>query len=502
MDTGMGTARAAAPDRIRATAPAVLAAGSPTTREIAAKMPAGTRMIRPDIGTMILRAVPVRDRSATPNHRNHPNRLAHRAGKRLRISGSVILCGLALLSGERAWSASAEAMAQFDEANSAFEAENYSKARALFEQALAKGIDGPAIHYNIGAAAFRGGDLPRAERAFREVAELANTPTMLALAHYNLGLIAMQSHDTREARRWFERALDESSDKKLSGLATQRLAELPEPSGPAMWSYYSRGGLGYDDNVSLRSSSIESTATGVEDSYGELILAGSYSFGAWRIDASGGLLEYMSHDEFSQTVFSLGGARVFRLENWYFEVGAAGSQFSLGGEVFEQDVGVGGFASRMFYGGNRLRAQVRATRVDGKADFTGLTGDRMEFGVFYDKVLRSWTFGAHTRVEINDSEDPIFESRWIQLGAEARYAFSPVWGLTANAALRRIKHPAQSEIVAGWNDNRATLQLGFTRALWRQTQLFVRLEHERNDSPVVGYDYDRNWIAASIENWR
>ena len=46
-------------------------------------------------------------------------------------------------------------------------------------------MDGPAVHYNIGVAAYRNGDLSRAERAFREVAK---TPAMEAVAHYNLGL--------------------------------------------------------------------------------------------------------------------------------------------------------------------------------------------------------------------------------------------------------------------------------------------------------------------------
>ena len=36
----------------------------------------------------------------------------------------------------------------------AFEAEDFSKARALFERALAAGMQGPAIHYDIGAAAY------------------------------------------------------------------------------------------------------------------------------------------------------------------------------------------------------------------------------------------------------------------------------------------------------------------------------------------------------------
>ena len=156
----------------------------------------------------------------------------------------------------------------------------------------------------------------------------------------------------------------------------------------------------------------------------------------------------------------------------------------------------------MFFGGSRLRAQVRASRVEGKADFTGLTGDRTELGVFFDKSWRSWIFGVHARAEVNDSEDPIFATRWIQFGTEARYALSPAWGLTAIAALRRIEHPAQSETVDGWDDNRATIQLGVTRSLWKQTQLFVRVEHESTSSPVAGYDYDRNLVAASIEAWR
>src|SRR6187551_2756966 len=134
----------------------------------------------------------------------------------------MILVGLALLSGSGAWATTEEAMALFAEAKSAFEAEDYSRARALFEQARAAGMHGPAIHYNIGAAAFRGGDLPRAERAFRDVAESSTTPSLTALAHYNLGLVAMQTHDNGEARRWFERTLDESPDQRILELASHR----------------------------------------------------------------------------------------------------------------------------------------------------------------------------------------------------------------------------------------------------------------------------------------
>jgi hypothetical protein len=120
----------------------------------------------------------------------------------------------------------------------------------------------------------------------------------------------------------------------------------------------------------------------------------------------------------------------------------------------------------------------------------------------YEKIWRAWSFGAHTRAELNESEDPVFATRWLQLGGEARYAWSPLWEFTAGAALRRIRHAAQSATLGGWDDDRATLQVGITRALWKRARLFIRGELQRNDSPVAGYDYDRNWIAASIETWR
>jgi tetratricopeptide (TPR) repeat protein len=392
-----------------------------------------------------------------------------------------------------------EALARFTEAQAAFEAEDFSRARALFEQAQAYGMDGPAIHYDIGAASFLGGDLPRAEREFREV---ANTPSMAALAYYNLGLVAVERRDEREARDWFERAVQDSPNQRLTELASRRLAELPEQRAPGSFNYYTRGGIGYDDNVALRSSSIESAASGDADSYGELIFAGSYSFDAWRIDTAAAALEYMKQDQYSQSSFSLGASRGWRLENWYFELGAYGAQLSLGGEVFERNVAAALQASRAFYGGSRLRAQVRAASVKGQGDFAGLTGRRTELGLYFDKSWRAWNFGAHTRAELDGSEDPIFETRWFQVGGEARYAWSPLWGVMAAAALRRISHAAQGDTLAGWNDNRATLQLGLTRALWKQAQLFVRIEHERNQSPVAGYDYDRNWVAASVETWK
>jgi hypothetical protein len=326
---------------------------------------------------------------------------------------------------------------------------------------------------------------------------------MASLAYYNLGLVALERRDEAEARDWFDRAIhDAVPDERLQVLALRRLDELPEPRAPGGWYYYTRAGLGYDDNVALRSASFDSTATGEADAYGELVLASTYSFRQWRFDTGASLLQYDTLHDFNQSSYFLGAARSFRTDKWYFEFGAVGSQASLGGDVYERDVTAGAQVTRMFVDGSRLRAQLRGTSVRGQGAFTGLTGRRTEFGLFFDTRVRAWSFGAHTRAETDDSEDPIFTSRWVQLGADANYAFSPLWGVALSAALRRTRHPAQSDVLASWDDNRTTLLVGFTRTIWKQTQLFVRYERERNDSPVAGYDYDRNQVLASVEIWR
>src|SRR5689334_11926797 len=140
-----------------------------------------------------------------------------------RICLLLLLCGLLA---ERAWSADATALEFFAAGSAAYDAQDYSRARAMFERALAEGLTGPAIHFNIGSAAYQGGDLPRAEQAFREV---ARTPSMASLAYYNLGLVALERRDETEARDWFERTLhDGMPDSRLRMLASARLEELPQ----------------------------------------------------------------------------------------------------------------------------------------------------------------------------------------------------------------------------------------------------------------------------------
>ncbi len=410
------------------------------------------------------------------------------------------MIGLTLLSGARTHAATADAQARFTEARAAFDSENFPQALVLFEQALALGMNGPAVHYNIGVAAYRSGDLARAERAFQEV---ARTPAMAALAHYNLGLVAIKRGESRAARDEFVRAARDAGDERLAALATRRLDELPPEPPPLAWSLYARGGAGYDDNVALRSESIESSGTGEDDVFAELLASASVSFGQdWQVDAAVAALDYTELDEFDQGVLSLGVRRGFSWDAWDLEAGGYGTQQTLAHDVFERSAGVGLRATNTLRSGGLLQAQIRATAVDGEGDFSGLSGSRAELGVNYDWSWQAWNFDAYTRAELNDSEDDVFASRWAELGGLAQWAMSPRWTFSAGGSVRRTRHPAQEVSPEPWKDRRSTLRLGVVWKPWQQAQVSVRYEHEQNSSPVESFDYKRNWVAASIEYWR
>jgi hypothetical protein len=415
----------------------------------------------------------------------------------------VFLC-LAFPGGVSAQTGAAEA--RFAEGRAAFEARDFPRALRLYEECVALGMQGPAVHYNIGVAAYRASDLARAERAFREVAA---TPAMAALAHYNLGLVALKRGDSAAARGWFERTSRETSDATLTALAARRLAELPGASAampavesPPPWSVYGRGGIGFDDNVGLRSESLDTPGSGEDDTFAELLVAGSYSFASsWRADAAAGTTRYSSVEDYDQTAMSLGVTRELSLGAWRLDLGARLSRMSLGGDVYERSTTGAARAARGFDGGGTLRADLRLSDVDGEGVYAGLSGTRTNLGVQFDWTWRSVGFVARSRAESNDTREEAFETEWVELDAEARWAATPRWDFAAGGAWRRTKHPTPLDGPA-WVDRRVSLRLEATRELWRQAQLLVRYEREDNASPFAAYDYDRNWVAVSVEVWR
>lgn len=473
---------------------AILVSRFLTRPSSAPRKPAATRNPRPEPRAHPARREHLRD---TTRHRSHPHLPTAVETARRAAYAFVVSLGLTIAA---ARADDAAAQARFTEARSAFDAGNYSQALQLFEQCVTLGMQGPAIYYDIGVAAYRSGAYERAGQAFREV---ARTPAMAPLAYYNLGLVALKRNDYKSAREWFERAAGAATDDKLRALSAERLADLPAaPPVESPWSYYARAGIGHDDNVALRAEAVSTPGTGKADSFAELLAAGSYSFlPSWRIDGAAALMHYSKLDDFDQTALSLGVANTLPLHSWYLELGGYGTQLSLGGDVYERSAAVTALASKQF-GGGTLRGDMRLSAVNGEGDYSGLSGTRTELGAQYEWAWRSLTFATHVRAEFNDSDDEFFASHWSELGAEARWALSPLWSFSAAARQRHTSHPEVPDTQAAFDDRRTALRLEATRTLWKQAQLYVRYEHEHSQSDVELYDYDRDWIAASIEIWR
>ena len=203
----------------------------------------------------------------------------------MRFAGIVFLVGFALLAGARAGPRRG-GLAHFAEARAAFEAEDFSKARALFERALAAGMEGPAIHYNIGPPP-TSVEICRAPNArsakSRARRRWLRWPTTTSVSlHWNAAMSAKHATGSSAPSRSLRMSVWRT-------LASQRLAELPEPRAPGslvlLLARRRRLRRQHLAPLELRS---RAPATGSEDSYGELIFAGSYSFGRWRVDTAAG----------------------------------------------------------------------------------------------------------------------------------------------------------------------------------------------------------------------
>ena len=323
----------------------------------------------------------------------------------------------------------------------------------------------PPCTYNIGVAAYRSGDFARAESAFREV---ARTPAMAALAHYNLGLVALKRDDERCGAR-LVRARGTRDLRRAAGGARGAAARRLAGRAPATasWSMYARGGVGYDDNVALRSESIDTPGSGEDDSVrgaavrGQLFVPSVVAH-RWRR----GLASICRLDEFDQTALSLGVAHGIPVDAWYLELGGYATQLSLGGDVYERSTAASAQATRTFSVDGTLRAQLRVARSMAKAN-SAASPARARSSACSTNRAGDRGFVAHARAEFNDSDDEAFASRWFELGAEARWARRRSGRSRRAPPARRTRHPAQSTTQDAWTDRRVAIRLEATRTLWR-----------------------------------
>ena len=111
----------------------------------------------------------------------------------------------------------------FADGNRLFRDDLYWAALLRYEQAASAGLDSPLLYYNTGVAHYKAGQYIRARESLLKASESSR---LEVISHYNLGLTAWKTGDINEALAWFRLARDQESNKRISKLAQQAIAEL------------------------------------------------------------------------------------------------------------------------------------------------------------------------------------------------------------------------------------------------------------------------------------
>ncbi len=351
----------------------------------------------------------------------------------------------------------------------------------------------PALHFNIGVAAYRIGNYARAEAAFKEV---ASTTAMAGLAYYNLGLVELRRNDPVAANRWFSRVEGVTEDARLRQLAAAQLGEGQTPAPEHRWVGYAGFGVGHDDNVALVSNSDVLGISDKADNFAEAQLAFNTPLGeSWRLDAGAVLVDYQELNDFDQAGLH-GGARYrWLFDDWVSDVGVQLGYTTLDGAGFESRRALFIQTGRELRSDLYARGRYRFSNIDGLNEFDGLTGRRHELGGSLDWTRADWDFSLGYRFEIGDYDDDSLSATRHELSVDAEHSFANDWTLLAEASRRRSDYDSD----ANGNEQRTELALGLTRTLSSRWQVFLRYAYTNNDADAATYDYTGNRFTAGIE---
>lgn len=354
-------------------------------------------------------------------------------------------------------------------------------------------MSGPALHFNIGVAAYRAGNYARAETAFKEV---ANTPAMAGLAYYNLGLVQLKRNDPHAASRWFSRVEEVTEDAKLRQLASTQLAELEPPPPEHTWVGYAGFGIGHDDNVALVSNSDVLGISDRADNFAEAQFALSTPIGdSWRLDGGVILVDYQDLDSFDQLGVQGGGRYRWSVGEWTNDAGLQLAHTTLDGASFESRRALFVQTSRDLRSDLTVRGRYRFSDIDGHNEFRGLSGRRHELGATLDWLQAAWDFRFGYELEIGDYDDASLSATRHELSFDAEREFAMDWTFLFEASQRRSSYDDDTN----GNEQRTELALALTRMLTSRWQVFLRYTYTNNDAGASAFDYRGNRISAGVE---
>jgi tetratricopeptide (TPR) repeat protein len=263
----------------------------------------------------------------------------------MRRSSLILLICALLLTVPFTASMADDARDAFTAGQTAFAEDDYLRALAHFQRARQQGLDGPAIHYNIGVCHYRLGEYREAQAAFALIAD--RYPAMRALAQYNLGLVARRLGDHAQADAMFRAAFAGASDDKIRQLARLQIGEpvAELPSAPSQWFTMIDARVGHDDNVVLVAEDLPITGGYSADSaFTEAFafVSGPLSAGeGLRFDGTLYTVRYADASFYNQNVLRAGGVYQWRFGRWRAEAGPHLAYSTLDGDGYERRIGAG-----------------------------------------------------------------------------------------------------------------------------------------------------------------
>jgi len=380
-----------------------------------------------------------------------------------------------------------------------FQNGDYQTALLHFESARIRGLDSPAVHYNIAVCHFKLGQFGPARETFELIAR--RFPRMQGLAEYNLGLVARNEGEMASATRHFLRAYELSpNNEKLRVLASNRLKELePETSPASSWTGAVGIRVGFDDNVVLRDETGLPAGTDTESPSAELytsIQGPSNWLDALQLEASLYMIRYVDADEYDQSEILGGAFYEIRRGDWRLDVGVHISAGFLGGDAFDRNIGASVRANRPVGNDASLGLSYLYDDIsDANTLFAGVSGSKQKLQARYrkQKDRHRWSFSYS--LELNNREDPGVSPRRNEIGAKYRYQTPGRWGYESGVAFRSSDY---DDLGVPRTEDLLTLQLALTKPLNDAWLAVLDYRYSDNDSSDPEFSYDRQQVSLGV----
>ena len=410
-----------------------------------------------------------------------------------------------------AWAAGADGIALFRQGVKAFQANQFQQAAELFERANRAGINKPALHYNLGVAYYRSGDLGRARSSFEKAALDSN---WAALSSFNLGLIAKKSGEREKAIRLFKHTLKISQDQNLIKLTELALKQLSVKPGFA-WYGIAELDIGFDSNVGLSDDGQLISASGNEDEFLELTAVAIHPFSSgildgWKLSLDLYWLDYLDLDEFDQTLVGAEMQYAFAPDKWSPSLAGRWEYLLVDGELVQRTLEVGLETKRVLYEAMRMSIGYGLTVFEEEdPSFASLSGLRHQLDIELKQKLDSHNLRYGYLLELNDRDDLSINGDFFSQSA-TRHALFLASHLRLNNDWRldgRLEHirsnfddaEIRDNVLQGQREDKEwSLFVNARRKIFTKAMLSLGWSHTDNNSNFTEFSYSSNIYRVGL----